>query len=127
MATSSRAIPLETTTFNLAESEVEALNQTCQQGLSDSSARLGKEFGWFRIGLGLADLIASSAIARLSGVLNKRTGLIQLYGLHELAGIRLFSSQKKLASAVCSRIAGDRGRANAKHLRAQTTSCLSLH
>jgi uncharacterized membrane protein len=77
-------------------------------GLPSSSAkRLAKGLGWFSVGLGLAELLAPRAIANISGVSNKHTGLIRLYGLRELAsGIAIFS-QKKPTEAVWARVAGD--------------------
>jgi uncharacterized membrane protein len=79
-----------------------------QPGLPSSSAkRLARGLGWFSVGLGLAELLAPKAIARISGVSNTHTGLIRLYGLRELAsGIAIFS-QEKPTEAVWSRVAGD--------------------
>jgi uncharacterized membrane protein len=77
-------------------------------GLPSASAkRLARGLGWFSIGLGLTELLAPRAIASISGVSNRRTGLIRLYGLRELAsGIAIFS-QRKPAEAMWSRVAGD--------------------
>ena len=77
-------------------------------GLPSASARkLAKGLGWFSIGLGLAELLAPRAIASISGVPNRRTGLIRLYGLREIAaGITIFS-QENPAGGVWSRVAGD--------------------
>jgi uncharacterized membrane protein len=79
-----------------------------QPGLPTSNAkRLARSLGWFSVGLGLAELLAPKAIARISGVSNTHTGLIRLYGLRELAsGIAIFSQQKPTA-AVWSRVGGD--------------------
>lgn len=69
--------------------------------------RLARGLGWFSIGLGLAELLAPKAIASISGVSNKHTGLIRLYGLRELAaGVAIFS-QKEPAAGLWSRVAGD--------------------
>lgn len=69
--------------------------------------RLAKGLGWFSVGLGLAELLAPQAIAKISGVSNKHTALIRLYGLRELAsGITIFT-QKEPAAGVWSRVAGD--------------------
>src|SRR5215203_125505 len=74
---------------------------------STSGKRLAKGLGWFSVGLGLAELLAPRAIANISGVSNRRTGLIRLYGLREIAsGIAIFS-QKKPTEAMWSRVAGD--------------------
>ena len=72
-----------------------------------SAKRLAKGLGWFSVGLGLAELLAPRAIASISGVSNKHTGLIRLYGLRELAaGVTIFSQQQP-AAGVWSRVAGD--------------------
>ena len=77
-------------------------------GIGTTSAkRLAKGLGWFSVGLGLAELLAPRAIANISGVSKKRTGLIRLYGLRELAsGIAIFSKEKP-TEGVWSRVAGD--------------------
>jgi uncharacterized membrane protein len=79
-----------------------------QPGLPSSSAkRLARGLGWFSVGLGITELLAPRAIAKISGVSNAHTGLIRLYGLRELAsGIAIFS-QEKPTEAVWSRVAGD--------------------
>lgn len=74
---------------------------------STSAKRLAKGLGWFSIGLGLAELLAPRAIANISGVSNKHTGLIRLYGLREVAaGVTIFA-QKKPIEGVWSRVVGD--------------------
>src|SRR5215211_1783739 len=77
-------------------------------GLPSSSAkRLAKGLGWFSIGLGLAELLAPRAVANISGVSNKHTGLIRLYGLREISsGITIFA-QDKPTEGVWSRVVGD--------------------
>jgi uncharacterized membrane protein len=77
-------------------------------GLPNTTAkRLAKGLGWFSIGLGLAELLAPRAIANISGVSNKHTGLIRLYGLREIgSGIAIFA-QEKPTEGVWSRVAGD--------------------
>ena len=82
--------------------------ERARPGLPSTSARrLAKGLGWFSIGLGLAELLAPRAIANISGVSNKHTGLIRLYGLRELgAGITIFA-QKKPTEGVWSRVVGD--------------------
>ena len=74
---------------------------------SESAKKLAKGLGWFSIGLGLAELLAPRAIAGISGVSNKHTGLIRLYGLREIgAGITIFA-QKHPTEGVWSRVVGD--------------------
>ena len=82
--------------------------ERARPGLPSTSAkRLAKGLGWFSIGLGLAELLAPRAIASISGVSNKHTGLIRLYGLREIgAGITIFA-QKKPTEGVWSRVIGD--------------------
>lgn len=84
------------------------LTGRAQRGLPSSSAkRLAKGLGWFSIGLGMTELLAPRFIANISGVSNRHTGLIRLYGLRELAaGIAIFA-QEKPREAVWSRVAGD--------------------
>jgi len=82
--------------------------ERARPGLPSTSAkRLAKGLGWFSIGLGLAELLAPRAIANISGVSNKHTGLIRLYGLREIgAGITIFAQQKP-TEGVWSRVVGD--------------------
>lgn len=86
----------------------ERLNERSQPGLPSSSAkRLAKGLGWFSVGLGLTELLAPQAIAKISGVSNRHTGLIRLYGLREIAsGVTIFA-QKNPAAGMWSRVAGD--------------------
>ena len=84
------------------------LSERARPGLPSTSAkRLAKGLGWFSVGLGLAELLAPRAIASISGVSNKHTGLIRLYGLRELAaGVTIFA-QETPTEGVWSRVAGD--------------------
>ena len=84
------------------------LTERAEPGLPSASAKkLAKGLGWFSIGLGLAELLAPRAIASISGVSNRRTGLIRLYGLREIAsGITIFA-QEKPTEGVWSRVVGD--------------------
>ena len=69
--------------------------------------RLAKGLGWFSLGLGMTELLAPRFIARISGVSERRAGMIRLFGLREIAsGIGIFV-QKNPAEAVWSRVAGD--------------------
>ena len=82
--------------------------ERAEPGLPKSNAkRLARGLGWFSIGLGLTELLAPRAIAKISGVSNKHTGLIRLYGLREIAaGVTIFSQQRP-AAGMWSRVAGD--------------------
>ena len=53
--------------------------------VNERTTRLAKGLGWFSVGLGLTGLLAPEAIASIAGVSKRRTGLIRLYGLGELA------------------------------------------
>jgi uncharacterized membrane protein len=97
--------------FEPSTSAFRGANYSAERGRpglpSTSGKRLAKGLGWFSVGLGLAELLAPRAIANISGVSNRRTGLIRLYGLREIAsGIAIFS-QKKPTEAMWSRVAGD--------------------
>jgi uncharacterized membrane protein len=83
-------------------------NERFEPGLPSSNAkRLARGLGWFSLALGTTELIAPKFIARISGVPERRTGMIRLYGLRELAsGIGIFA-QKNPAGALWSRVAGD--------------------
>lgn len=72
-----------------------------------NARRLARGLGWFSLGLGMTELFAPKFIARISGVPERRSGVIRLYGLREIAsGIGIFA-QKNPAEAVWSRVAGD--------------------
>jgi len=74
----------------------------------NSAERLALGLGWFSIGLGLAELLAPKAIAKLSGGEGRNTGLIRLYGAREImSGLLIFSQGRKPAGGVWSRVAGD--------------------
>ena len=83
-------------------------NVGSHRGLPKTNAkRLAKGLGWFSLGLGMTELLAPRFIARISGVPEKRSNVIRLYGLREIAsGIGIFA-QKNPAEAVWSRVAGD--------------------
>jgi uncharacterized membrane protein len=69
--------------------------------------RLARGLGWFSLALGTTELLAPKFIARISGVPERRAGMIRLFGLCEIAsGISLFA-QKNTAGALWSRVAGD--------------------
>jgi uncharacterized membrane protein len=80
-----------------------------QSGLKDIGAeKVARGLGWFSIGLGLAELLAPRAVARLCGGEGRHTGLIRLYGLREIAaGLMIFSQGRKPAAGVWARVAGD--------------------
>src|SRR5947209_15728050 len=66
---------------------------------------LARGLGWFSIGLGLAEALAPRAMGDLTGVRN--AGLVQAYGLREIAtGIGILSSARP-AGWMWGRVAGD--------------------
>ena len=74
---------------------------------SANGKRLAKGLGWFSLGLGMTELLAPKFIARISGVPERNSSMIRLFGLREIAsGIGIFA-QKNPAAAMWSRVAGD--------------------
>jgi hypothetical protein len=66
---------------------------------------IARGLGWFSIGLGLAELVAPRTMADLTGV--RSPGLLQLYGLREIAcGLGILSSQRP-TPWLWARVAGD--------------------
>jgi uncharacterized membrane protein len=68
--------------------------------------RLARGLGWFSIGLGVAEVIAPRAIARVVGT-RDHSGLIRGYGLREIAAGAGILTARKAAPWVWSRVAGD--------------------
>src|SRR5215213_9737325 len=80
-----------------------------QSGLMNlSTEQLAKGLGWFSLGLGLAEVLAPRAIAKIAGV-KGNTALIRLFGLREIAsGLAIFAQgERPAAAALWSRVAGD--------------------
>jgi uncharacterized membrane protein len=70
--------------------------------------RVARALGWFSIGLGLAQLLAPRAVARLWGSDGRHSGLIRCSGVREIAsGLLIFSQGKRPVAGVWSRVAGD--------------------
>jgi hypothetical protein len=46
---------------------------------------LARTLGWFSLGLGLADVMAPRALAKLIGVSGEHNMLLRLFGLREMA------------------------------------------
>jgi uncharacterized membrane protein len=85
------------------------------QQLADEDRGTGGEslsdfLGYFSIGLGLAEVLAPTAIARLVGIKhpnNRNRTLLRLMGLREISsGVAILSNQQP-KKAVMSRVAGD--------------------
>jgi uncharacterized membrane protein len=70
---------------------------------------LARGLGWFSIGLGLAEVAAPRAIAKIVGVRGDSGNrlLIRALGLREMAHGVAILTQRKPAAAVWSRVAGD--------------------
>jgi uncharacterized membrane protein len=70
--------------------------------------QLARGLGWFSIGLGLAELLAPRAVARLCGGEGRHTAMIRMYGLREIAaGLMIFSEGRRPATGMWSRVMGD--------------------
>ena len=83
--------------------------QDRQTNNRDTASRLATGLGWFSIGLGLGELLAPGALARLIGVKDEpRTrGLLRGYGIREIgAGVGILS-QPATPEWVWGRVAGD--------------------
>lgn len=73
---------------------------------SGKEIQIARGLGWFSIALGLAEVIAPAAIARMAGIPVRR-GLIRLFGFREIAsGLAIFS-QRRPVEALWARVAGD--------------------
>lgn len=76
---------------------------------SNGKGRLTTGLGWFSIGLGLAEVLAPSAVATLIGIRNRGRSnlLIRLYGIREIgAGIGILA-QSRPTGWLWGRVAGD--------------------
>ncbi|WP_156332357.1 hypothetical protein [Rhodopseudomonas sp. AAP120] len=75
------------------------------QMTSTESRQLARALGWFSLALGAAELIAPNRLTRALGMRGSE-GLVQLYGLREIAsGVSILSTES--AASVWSRVAGD--------------------
>ena len=91
-----------------------------QHQKDESAEQIANGLGWFSIGLGLAELFAPKALARLIGAEGKHTGLIRFMGLREItAGVGILTTTKP-AGWVWARVAGD-----AIDLACLTAACMS--
>ena len=72
----------------------------------ETALPVARGLGWFSIGLGLAELLAPRALARELGMPGSE-GVLQLYGLREIAtGVAILASDQP-APWVWGRVAGD--------------------
>lgn len=76
--------------------------------LNMNAEQLARGLGYFSLGLGLSELFAPRAIAKISGLNEKDTGTIRLMGLREIFhGLGIFAQGRRPKQAVWSRVAGD--------------------
>jgi len=99
------------TTDEDSNTQAAQLSQTHNTAVNGSNrtmnAHLAQGLGWFSLGLGLAEVLAPRAVAKIAGLDTKHTGLIRMFGLREMAsGVGIFMQQKP-AEALWSRVAGD--------------------
>lgn len=67
--------------------------------------RLGRNLGWFGIGLGVMEIVAPGRVGAALGM-RRHTGLIKAFGAREIAsGMMTLSTEKKVG--LWSRVAGD--------------------
>ncbi|HEX6706708.1 MAG TPA: hypothetical protein VF169_18260 [Albitalea sp.] len=73
---------------------------------AERADRAARALGWFSVGLGLAELLAPRALGRAIG-LRDGDGLLQAYGLREIAtGVGLLTARNK-APWLWARVGGD--------------------
>lgn len=73
----------------------------------DDGRTLGRQLGWFSVGLGAAEMLAAPRLTQWLGVDRRYATLVRLYGLREVAsGIGILSERTPVAG-VMSRLAGD--------------------
>src|SRR5437762_166209 len=73
---------------------------------SNKEIQLACGLGWFSIGLGLAEVLAPAAVARMAGIPVQRS-LVRFLGFREIAsGLAIFS-QRRPVQALWARVAGD--------------------
>jgi len=73
-----------------------------------SAQKLARGLAWFSFALGAAELLAPRTVASLGGIKIRRTWLMRLLGLREIAsGALILSQGRRPALGVWSRVAGD--------------------
>jgi uncharacterized membrane protein len=69
---------------------------------------LARGLGWFSIGLGLTEILAPRAVAKIAGARRGNTALVRLLGLREVAhGVAIFAQGRRPAGALWARVVGD--------------------
>lgn len=74
---------------------------------NDSHERLAQTLGWFSIGLGLVQLLAPRAVARVAGLHHDHHLLLGASGIREIATGLGILSQRRPAGWMWSRVGGD--------------------
>lgn len=72
-----------------------------------NNERLARGLGWFSIGLGLAEVVAPRAIAKLVGVRHDHRTLIRALGVREIAAGIGILTQRRPVEGIWSRVGGD--------------------
>ncbi len=70
-----------------------------------NARQIARGLGWFGIGLGLVEVLAPRAVARAAGL--NRPGLIQLFGLREIASGAILLAAAHPQRWLWVRVAGD--------------------
>ena len=69
--------------------------------------KLARFLGWFSLGLGLTELLATDELAKFLGV-RRRTGVLRLFGLREIAaGAGILLQPRRVPFWLWARVAGD--------------------
>ena len=68
--------------------------------------RVARGLAWFGIGLGVAELLAPRVVARAAGI-ERHSGLVQAFGLREVASGVLVLAAPDPEQALWLRVAGD--------------------
>jgi uncharacterized membrane protein len=75
---------------------------------SGESERIARGLGWFSVGLGLAQIVAPRAVARVIGVRDDRhRGIMVALGVRELASGLAILTQPRTAGWIWTRVGGD--------------------
>ena len=90
------------------DSEVVSAPDGANGGGGVTPEGLARGLGWFSLGLGLTEILAPRAVARLAGARRGNDALVRLLGLREVAhGVAIFAQGRRPAGALWARVAGD--------------------
>lgn len=99
--------PHSTAATRRSRSRVHSRGNRHELSSDDSHERLAQTLGWFSLGLGLAELFAPRAVARMVGLQNDHRFLLRASGLREITMGFGILSQRRPAGWMWSRVAGD--------------------